>query len=77
MTKVKKRIEKAIQNPKNLKFADLDKILKDEGFERRSSRSSGSHFFYRKGKLNIAISYKRPFIKQIYVKQVLKLIGAI
>lgn len=74
MTKSKKRIQKAVQNPKNVRFKDLDKILQNEGFKRRSSRSSGSHFFYRRGDLNIAIPYKKLFIKKIYVKQVLKLI---
>ena len=35
MSKRKKRLAKIRQNPKNVRFEELDRVLRDYGFERR------------------------------------------
>lgn len=74
MTKREKRVKKLFQNPKAVPFKELNKVLKDFGFEMRQPRSGSSHYIYTKGEIQIAVPFKRPYVKEIYVKRVLELI---
>lgn len=75
MTKRAKRLEKLSDNPKNVTFEVLDTILRAQGFQRRQPRSGSSHYTYFKDEKIITVPYKRPFVKEIYIKHVLELIG--
>lgn len=75
MAKREKRLRKIFQNPKTVPFKELDKVLKDFGFEVRQPGSGSSHFVYTKGNVQIAVPFRRPFVKEVYVKRVLELIG--
>lgn len=74
MVKRQKRLERIRNNPVNVRFEDLDLLLRDYGFERRQPRGGSSHFIYSKGELRMTVPMKRPFLKAVYVKQVLKLL---
>jgi hypothetical protein len=74
MNKRVKRLQKSARNPKTVRFETLDGILADAGFERRQPSSGSSHFIYTKGSTQITVPYKRPFVKETYVKRVLELI---
>ncbi len=72
MSKYDKLIEKMKNNPKNISFEELEKILKKEGYE--SINTGGSHWVFRKeNEISITIPYKKP-IKIIYVKKVLEIL---
>jgi predicted RNA binding protein YcfA (HicA-like mRNA interferase family) len=72
MAKKAKLLERLRNNPKNVRFADLDKLLRWHGFECRSRR--GSHYIYkRQGCRPISIPRREP-VGVVYVKQVLALI---
>ena len=72
MSKKDKLINFIKNNPKNVRFEDLKKILKDIGYVARNR--SGSHYiFTREYSKPITIPYKRP-VKIIYVKQVLRIL---
>lgn len=75
VTKREKRVKKIFQNPKTVAFKELNKVLKEFGFESRQPGSGSSHHVYTKGKIQISVPFRRPFIKEIYVKRVLELIG--
>ena len=75
MAKREKRLRKIFQNPKTIPFKELDKVLKDFGFEVRQPGSGSSHFVYTKGEIQISVPFRRPFVKEVYVKRVLELIG--
>ena len=75
MTKRQKRLVKLFRNPKTVSFKDLDRVLKDHDFDVRQSGSGSSHHIYTRGDLQIAVPFKRPFVKEVYVKRVLELIG--
>jgi len=63
-------LAKLRNNPKNVKFADLDKLLQWYGFECRSPRR-GSHYVYkRRGCRPLTIPFNRP-VKEPYVKKAL------
>jgi len=75
MNKKIKRVRRASNNPKSVRFETLDDILMNSGFERRQPKSGSSHYVYTRKSTQITIPYKKPFIKEIYVKRVLELIG--
>lgn len=75
MTKREKRVKKLFQNPKTVPFNQLDQVLKDFGFRMRQPRSGSSHYIYTKGSSQIAVPFKRSFVKEVYVKRVIELIG--
>ncbi len=75
MGKKEKLIRKLRQNPKNVRFNDIDKLLLSLGFEKRQR---GSHATYiLKGSGRITIPMRKPFILPVYVKEVLKLLEEI
>ncbi|MCL0041698.1 hypothetical protein M1N12_01300 [Peptococcaceae bacterium] len=44
MTKKEKLLKKLKNNPRTVKFKEIDKILKDIGFERRQPAKGSSHY---------------------------------
>jgi len=74
VTKRKKRVKKLSSSPKNIRFEVLDAILDDHGFTCRQPRGGSSHYVYYKNEKQITVPYKRPFIKEVYVKRVRELI---
>ncbi len=75
MSKQEKRLRKIFRNPKTVLFGELDLVLKGFKFEVRQPRSGSSHFVYTKGDIQISVPFKRPYVKEVYVKRVLELIG--
>jgi predicted RNA binding protein YcfA (HicA-like mRNA interferase family) len=72
MSKKDKLIKFIKNNPKNVRFEDLKKILEDIGYMARNR--GGSHYIFTKENSEpITIPYKRP-VKIIYVKQVLRIL---
>lgn len=69
MSKKDKLLKNITNNPKNVKFETLVKILNDYGFELKSVK--GSHHNFSNNKILITLPYNKP-IKIFYVKLVLK-----
>ena len=75
MSRIEKLIQSMINNPKNVDFEELKKLLEDNGYE--ATNTGGSHFVFRKeGKSMITIPRKKP-VKAIYVKKVIEELGLI
>ena len=72
--KLEKLLQKIKNNPRQVRFEELDKILTRAGFERRQSRGGSSHYYYTKGPLKISIPYRQPYILTSYVVAVIKLL---
>ena len=75
MSKREKRLRRIFQNPKTVSFKELDLVLKGFRFEVRQPKSGSSHYIYTKGDSQISVPFKRPYVKEVYVKRVLELIG--
>lgn len=75
MTKREKRIKRLFQNPKTVPFKELDRVLKDSGFTLRQPGSGSSHYVYTRDKIQMSVPFRRPFVKEVYVKRVLELLG--
>ena len=72
MGKKEKLIEAIKNNPKNVRFKDLKKILESIGYT--AINNGGSHYvFTKENSISLTIPYKKP-VKIIYVKQVIKII---
>ncbi len=73
MSKYDKLIQKLKNNPKNVDFKIIKKLLEDQGYS--AINTGGSHWVFRKdGVDSITIPYKRP-IKIIYIKKVIEILG--
>ncbi len=72
MNKTEKLLKKIRQNPKNVRFKDIDKLLLSLGFEKRQRGSHATYVLKNQGR--ITIPFRKPFILPIYVKEVLKLL---
>jgi predicted RNA binding protein YcfA (HicA-like mRNA interferase family) len=69
--KLRQRIK---NNPNNVSFDDLRKLLEAYGFTQRPQRSGSSHFwFFKEGCGLINVPYHRP-VKQVYVRKVIQLL---
>jgi len=75
MSKREKRLRKIFRNPKTVSFKELDTVLRSFKFDLRQPKSGSSHYIYTKGDIQIAVPFKRPYVKEVYVKRVLELIG--
>jgi len=73
MTKIDKLYTKIVRNPKDVSFAEIDKILKQYGFSCRQPGSGSSHYHYYHPNLVeiVTIPYARP-IKAVYIKEAIK-----
>ena len=71
MSKLEKLLQRIKNNPKTVRFEELDKILSNAGYEYAQPRRGSSHYTYRKqGKIPITIPYQRPFVHEVYVRKV-------
>lgn len=71
MSKKDKLIASIQNNPKNVSFETLKKVLEQNGFILRSVK--GSHHTFKRDKEKITIPYHNP-IKVVYVKLALEFI---
>lgn len=71
MSKRDKLIKELENNPTNVRFEILERILKDSGFVLKGVK--GSHHQFSNGKILITLPYNKP-MKIFYVKLVLNTI---
>ncbi|PAF47155.1 hypothetical protein BKH46_05465 [Helicobacter sp. 12S02634-8] len=71
MSSKDKALKNMKNNPKNISFEELKKVLEQNGFV--LDRIKGSHHTFYRGNQTLTIPYNKP-IKAIYVKLVLSAI---
>ena len=60
-------------NPKNVRFESIQKILLSYGFVETSPGGGSSHFTYHRGIYRITVPKDSP-VNQIYIKRVINII---
>ena len=76
MSKLEKLLQRIKNNPKTVRFEELDKILRREGYETSQPRSGSSHYTYRKpGVRSLTIPRQTPYVNECYVRDVLEELG--
>lgn len=74
MSKREKLVQRIRQNPKNVSFEDLDKLMSACGYTRSQPGGGSSHLVYRKpGQTPLTIPKHKP-VKEVYVKKVLAIL---
>lgn len=74
MGSLEKLLEKIRRNPKSVRFAELDLVLRRAGFTRSQPQGGSSHYVYRKGPRKLTVPYRQPHILEAYVKRAIKLL---
>lgn len=69
MSKREKAIAKLRQNPKNVRFEEIESILIGIGFTKRQEGTS--HAVFTCGKHRLTVPHRKPFVLPVYIKQVL------
>jgi hypothetical protein len=67
--------ERIKNNPKTVRFEELDKLLIKAGFRKRQSGKCYSHFVYIKDEKFIVVPFFKPYIKAIYVERAISLMN--
>jgi len=75
MSQLLKLFGRVRNNPKTVKFEELDKLLLAAEFKRRQPRSGSSHYFYSKDGKYLSVPRKSPYIKETYVEKAIEAIG--
>ena len=76
MSKLEKLLQRIKNNPKTVRFEELDKILRREEYECSQPRGGSSHYTYRKaGRRVLTIPRQIPYVNQCYVIDVLEELG--
>ncbi len=73
MSKKEKLLQSMLNNPKNVNFEDLKKLLENNGFI--SENRGGSHWVFRKENFETQVIPRKKPVKAIYVIRALKAIG--
>lgn len=74
MGKLEKLLKKIKNNPKQVRFEELDKILLKAGFTKRQPGGGSSHYIYTKGMARIVVPYRQPHMKAFYVERAIKIL---
>ena len=74
MSKLEKLLLRIKNNPKTVRFDELDKILISEGFTKRQPGGGSTHYTYSKGIIRLTVPYKKPYILETYVKLAISII---
>ena len=74
LSKLKKLLQQIQNNPKHVRFEELDKILTHYGFTRRQASGGTSHYYYTKGDKVISVPFYQPHIKAAYVERAIELL---
>ncbi|MDF9406999.1 toxin HicA [Pelotomaculum isophthalicicum JI] len=72
MSKLEKLLQKIKNNPRQVRFEELDKILIRSDFKKRQPRKGSSHYTYTKGTTLVTVPYDQPHIDIAYVKLAIK-----
>lgn len=77
MSTREKRRQKVEQSPRQVRFEDLDALLRAYGFQVRKPRHGGSHYFYQRGRHLLSVPKGRPQLKEYVVRRALAMLQEI
>lgn len=72
MSQLEKLLQRIMNNPKTVRFEELDKVLIKDGFVRRQSGKGTSHYVYTKEAKVLVVPFNKPYVKQIYVERAIE-----
>jgi len=76
LSKKDKSLQRIRNNPKNIRFEEIRKLLLNYDFNETAPRGGSSHYTYHKGIYRITVPKNNP-VNTIYIKQVITIIDAL
>ena len=73
MGKRDKLLQDIRNNPRNIRFETIQKVLLSFGFTETTPGKGSSHYTYQRGIYRITVPKNNP-VNQIYIKQAIKII---
>ena len=68
LSKLKKLLKRIKNNPRQVRFEELDKILLHYGFSKRQPSGGSSHYTYKLGESRLTVPFKKPYIGEASVE---------
>jgi len=68
-----KQLENMRNNPRNVRFETIRKVLLRLGFSETKPRGGSSHYTYHKGIYRITVPKDNP-VNQTYIRQILRIV---
>jgi len=65
------------QSPRQVRFEDLDALLRAYGFQARQPGRGGSHYFYYRDRHLLSVPKSHPHLKEYVVRRALSMIQEI
>lgn len=72
MSKREKLFDKLQNNPRDATFADVRKLLRQEGFS--LERITGSHHVFKRSEITFVVPVHNNRVKSVYVKRIIEII---
>lgn len=73
MSKRDKQLQTIRNNPKNVKFETIRKILLTHGFSESTPSGGSSHYTYSKGLYRVTVVKNKP-VNSVYIKRAIEII---
>lgn len=75
MKKTEKLLIKIENNPKNVRFEEIEQVFLSKGFEERQARRGSSHYIFYHKELERIVTIPKPHksknVKPVYIKKAL------
>ena len=71
MSQFEKLLERIKNNPKSVRFEEIEKVLLRYGFKESQSRGGSSHYNFKKDNLLFTIPRHGQFVKEVYILQII------
>ena len=73
MSKQDKLLDGIRNNPKNVRFETIQKVLLNHGFSETSPRGGSSHYTYHRGMYRVTVPKENP-VNAIYIKKAINIL---
>ena len=77
MREADKRREQIERHPRQVRFQELDALLRSYGFRRRQRSRGSSHYVYRRGRWHLTVPAHRPHLRLYVVLEALVILREI
>ena len=67
MSKLEKLLQRIKNNPKTVRFEEIEKILLRHGFIESQSGSGSSHYIFKRDEKSVTIPRHGKFVNEVYI----------
>ena len=75
MSKLEKLLQRIKNNPKTVRFEEIEKVLLRRGFIETQAGGGSSHYIFKKDDVFVTIPRHGKFVDEVYINKAVKAIG--